>query len=448
LEQVAEESVSGRDQVGEEQREGEEQAGPPAGSTDDQTRPLASPPPTTPPQSARSERGSLLAIVVIAAIAGVILGAAGGLALLGPGPGESPSVTGSLASPLPSTAGTTLPSTPTGIVKLPASLDATGREDVTREFQAYLDGVPDGSTIVFPERAEYRVEGQLLLVGRTALEFDGNGSTIRSEERAGTSVWRLVGSSRLKFSDLTILGANDRAGTSDAYLPELQHEHAFDLRGSTDIEITNVRMQGQNGDCVYVGPAMDGAWSERVAITGNDCRSNGRMGVAITGGRDVLIDGNTFDEIAIYTLDIEPNEAEIPQGGERVTFTNNTVGTGSHSDVYTPYFFAASGWGIASDVTIRNNLLTGQPLWMVASPGDSPFRRLRFTISDNESEVLAEGREVMDFVGHEDLVVTNNVQPMATGIPLVTVKRSCRAMVEGNQFPGGEVEVEVTDEAC
>jgi hypothetical protein len=445
---VAEALVSGNDQDSVERREGDEQAVPPSAT---RAMPLATERPTGPARQSRPGLRSLLPVVTVAVIAGVVLGAAGGLALLGSGPADSSPIapTGPVASAPQSAAPTTPPSSPTGVVDVPTTLDSSGRDDVTSEFQAFLDSVPDGSRIVFPEGARYRIEGQLLLVGRNGLDVDGRGSTILSEERAGVSVWRLVGSSGLKFSNLTIVGANDRAGTSDAYLPEIQHEHAFDLRGSTDIEITGVRMEGQNGDCVYVGPDLvGGAWSERVTITANDCRSNGRMGVAITGGRDVLIDGNTFDEIAIYTVDIEPNEAEVPQGGERVTITNNTVGTGSHSDVYTAYFFAANGWGIASDVIIRDNLLTGQPLWMVASPGDSPFKRLRFTISGNESEVVAEGREVMDFVGHEDLVVTDNVQPMEAGIPLVTVKRSCRATVEGNEFPGGEVEVEITDEAC
>jgi hypothetical protein len=67
---------------------------------------------------------------------------------------------------------------------------------------------------------------------------------------------------------------------------------------------------------------------------------------------------------------------------------------------------------------------------------------------DNVSEIRAENREVMDFVGHVDLLVTRNTQPLGANNPLVTVKRSCRFDVSGNRFPGGSLEVEVTDERC
>jgi hypothetical protein len=333
-------------------------------------------------------------------------------------------------------------------IKVPSSIDATGASDVTAALQSFLEGVPNGSTVAFRAGARYLVEGRILLEGRRELQIDGQGATFFSDGRAGQPLWRIEGGSGVGFSAMTIIGTNDRAGTSDAYLPEIQHAHAFDLRGARNVSISKVTMERLNGDCLYVGPNTAGDWSERVTMTDSVCRSNGRMGVAITGGRDVAIEGNRFDEIAIYTFDIEPNEREPAEGGERILFADNDVGTGSHSDAYTPYFAAANGWGIATDVTIRDNRLTGQAMWMVASPGQSPFRRSRFTISGNLSDTPAEGREVLDFVGHEDLLVTGNRQPIVGDVPFATVKRSCRFSVVGNDIPGGTTEVEVTDEGC
>ena len=64
-----------------------------------------------------------------------------------------------------------------GLVDAPASIDATGGQDVTSAIQAFIDATPDGSTIRFVPAGRYRIEGTIHVLRRTNLTIDGRGAT-------------------------------------------------------------------------------------------------------------------------------------------------------------------------------------------------------------------------------------------------------------------------------
>ena len=49
---------------------------------------------------------------------------------------------------------------------------------MTTALHAFFAGVPNGSTIVFPAHAQYRIEGTIRLRDRHDLTFAGNGATL------------------------------------------------------------------------------------------------------------------------------------------------------------------------------------------------------------------------------------------------------------------------------
>ena len=56
--------------------------------------------------------------------------------------------------------------------------------DVGDALQRFVDGVPDGSTIVFRSGGTYRMDHGLRLAGRHDLVFEGNGATLQTTGRA------------------------------------------------------------------------------------------------------------------------------------------------------------------------------------------------------------------------------------------------------------------------
>ncbi|MEJ6644246.1 MAG: hypothetical protein QNL33_13435 [Akkermansiaceae bacterium] len=67
-------------------------------------------------------------------------------------------------------------------LSVPATI-ATGLEKgVTAELNEFLKSAPDGSTIAFPEKAIYRIEGTLHLKDRKGITIDGKGTTIRATD--------------------------------------------------------------------------------------------------------------------------------------------------------------------------------------------------------------------------------------------------------------------------
>ena len=207
------------------------------------------------------------------------------------------------------------------------------REDVTDALNAFIADVPDGSRIDFDPGGEYRLSRGLDVLGRNSLIFEGNGATL---EMAGfdRSVLEILGSSNIVVRNLSIEGDNADAATADAYHPDGQEfSHGIDIRDSHGVEIVDVVITDVWGDGVFIGaPANAFAdWSSGVWIHDCTIERNGRMGVVVNAGRDVIVERVRFDEIAISVFDIEPDD--LAEGAEDVTFRDNTVGSYGHTNL-------------------------------------------------------------------------------------------------------------------
>ena len=91
----------------------------------------------------------------------------------------------------------------------------------------------------------------------------------------------------------------------------LQHQHGVDLRGTADVELDRVQISDTYGDCVYVGQPWStvDTWSSDVHMHDSSCTGAGRNGIALTAGRNVLVETSSFERIALNTFGLEPNGA-------------------------------------------------------------------------------------------------------------------------------------------
>jgi hypothetical protein len=341
---------------------------------------------------------------------------AGACGFGGPPPTLPPLVT---LAPIPTPAPRVEPSRSRAV---PASIDATGEVDVSVDLQAFVDRVPDGTRIAFPEEGTFLLDERgLHLDGRRGLVFEGNGSTLRttgcSSEGSAFKIGGGAPSTRIVIRDLAIVGANDRAGTSDAFVGGCEHAHGVSIHRSTAIEIDDVTFSGLYGDCVYVGGGGFGP-SKDVSIHDSVCSLNGRQGVAITNGEGVRIERVRFDGIGLHAFDIEPNRATDTV--RDVIFVDNEVGSYGVSPAFTSYFFAANGDldALVDGVTIANNVVTGKPVSALVGGEflgwDGGRTRNGITFVGNRSDTPARG-PTLTFKHVDGLQVYGNVQPLDGG---------------------------------
>lgn len=327
--------------------------------------------------------------------------------------------------------------------RIPTAIANDCSVDVTQPISAWIASVPNHSALAFSSGACYRIEGTLQVKNRRGLEFKGNGATFKATTVGNTwrSQWRVVGGSGLTFRNMTVRGA--RPG-GRSFAPDLQHQHGFELKGPAFVQIDRANISDAYGDCVYIGQGHDSAksWSRNVSVHRSTCTRAGRMAVAVTAGRDVLVETSSFSNIGKNTFDIEPNGAGF--GAADVTFTRNRVGPVSDA------VFVALGTGPINDIAVSYNTLVGQGMKMaVRAPVGQ--RRSNFSIVANTSDtgVYQPGGSAMDFVRVHGLRVRQNTVPLSgPNMALAWISESCKVVVSRNRFPGGVVEARVRPARC
>jgi hypothetical protein len=322
----------------------------------------------------------------------------------------------------------------------PGSIASDCSRDVTQQVLSWISSVPDHSTLSFASGGCYRIDGTLELTNRDGLTFEGNNATFRASTPGGTwrSQWRLIGGSQIVFHNMNVQGANPAGGT---FVSALQHQHAFDLNGVSQVELDRTRSSNLYGDCVYITRRADGsqAWSSNVHVHDSSCTGSGRMGIAVVAGCEVLVERTNVSRIGRTAFDVEPNGPSF--GAQDVTFRSNRV-----SGALPGGFFTAIGDGLIDSVTVSDNSASGVGMYMavLALPGQ---RRSQITISRNSSDAgyYAAGSVAMDFERVDGLTVTGNSIPLSgPNMALASVSKSCDVKISGNSFPGGVAQARIS----
>ena len=331
---------------------------------------------------------------------------------------------------------------PANTVMPPDSVDRTGTRDVTAELQAFLNKVPHHSTITFPAGAWYRIEGTLSMSTRNDIVFNGNGAVFFATQETGgsgdprnRSQFNFNNMSNLLIENTVIRGAHPAGGQDEAaYVPELEAQHGINIFGGERIEIRNLRITDVFGDFIYVGRSAYPVFGKPmdVWIHDNYFRRNGRQGVSVTHGFNVVIERNDIGDNRRATFDLEP--ASETGSVRNVWIRNNKVGPGRLM------FVAGHGAGDVSDVYIQDNVLTGKNMGVdFVSPG--PGKRQNVVVTGNVSDTpVGNGRgAALRFVGYDYIDVRNNRQPMQANrnMHMVAIMRSCKVTVANNDIPNG-----------
>jgi hypothetical protein len=313
---------------------------------------------------------------------------------------------------------------------VPATIDATGATDVTAELERFVDSVPNGETVAFPRRATYRIDGTLEWRDRRRLTLDGNGARLVAGAHgdANRAHIRLIDGGRWKIRDLIVRGAKPTGGRFD---PDYQWQHGLDLRGVHGAALENVTVSDVFGDDIYVGlSTTSSAWSRDISIV--DCTGlrSGRMAVAITAGRRVTVSGGVWSEPGLSTFDVEPNGR--PGGADRILIENATLGAGSRARA-----LDITGSGPVSNVTMRDNRLTGRPLHVRVDQGDERPRNIVVEGNRSTVEFAGPAPAALVFRNTDGITVARNTQSLRpyAHLALVATYGSTGVDVSGQQMP-------------
>lgn len=307
--------------------------------------------------------------------------------------------------------------------------------DVTASLNQFIAAVPDGATVAFRPAGCYRVDGQIEVTDRNRLTFDGRGARFTAE-RAATRRgphWGFFRGGDLVFRDMTVRGASAKGGPG-TYDGKRGGETGMNFAGTVGVTIERVTIENVYGDFLYFGSdrANHRSWTRKVAVTDSTMRGSSRQGIAITGGSDIRIEGNTIDGIGRSVFDVEPNAAS--GGAQRVLIAGNTVSRWQNA------LLPMAGRGRVTDIELRANSLIDQPIRVTVRAlsvmRDGP-RRVRIAIVDNRSTGTS-GNPIAAVQDTDWLLVMGNVQAFEADKrePAVATERTCGITVTGNQFTG------------
>jgi hypothetical protein len=284
-------------------------------------------------------------------------------------------------------------------------------------MQSFVNGVPNGSTILFPPGGIYRVTNGIRLDGRQRLTFAGNGSTLQA---AGCNVanspfvlGQFSSSSTITIRDFTLMGNNPDGGTSASYHGSCESAMGVAIYGTSHVDIENVTIVNVYGDCVYIELGPGSTWSDDITINNMTCQKNGRSGVAVLGGSHVTVSNSHLDTISMYPLNVEPNSSA--GGGTYITFQNNIIGTFGWAASYEGHLVDTNGGAAGAaihDLTISGNTVTGGTL----NARIQYSRTSNIVFTNNTSNVAGQGPVVAAFDNSDGVTVSGNVQPLQSGV--------------------------------
>jgi hypothetical protein len=329
---------------------------------------------------------------------------------------------------------------------VPQGIATDCSRDVTKELLAWIGSMPNGSTLSFAAKGCYRIDGTLRFEDRAGLVFEGNGATFKagSEGNRDRRHFWFFGGANLVIRNLTVMGANSKAGTGDeAFRSDREFQHAFALQGVQAALLENVRASDVYGDFVYVGPDVGRGhkfqWSRKVIVQNSRFQRNGRQGIAVVAGEDVLISGNSLGQVRRATFDIEPTATHW--GARNIQILNNTTTAGR-------LIWLASGGRShdVGDIKIAGNVMkaaTGTPIIKVVAPDDGSqpplgARRGPFIIENNVFIVGGSPAAGIDCVRCVGLTIRNNqlTFPAERSMTAVSIKSTNTTRITGNTFKG------------
>lgn len=311
-------------------------------------------------------------------------------------------------TPVPTATPTPSPTAAAGI-PVPASIDATGHSDVAVSLAAFINGLAPNTTVQFKAGAIYAVASAVKIGGRTNLDLEGNGATIKSiapasgfNENFSEFYFQTFPGTNTGISirGFKLIGSDPNPGT---FVGGKEGQMGILVDGGNGFDISGNTFSANWGDGVEVNSN-----ATNVRVHGNTITSTGRNAISVIWGNHVEFDHNVITAVGYLPFDVEPNTASEPCSF--INLHDNAAGTWGDA------FFALDGSHTGAaihDVSVVNNTETGKSLLAIVNNGGTG-RNQNIVFTGNTSNVSASG-PVLQFAHVDGLTVTGNVQPLSGG---------------------------------
>ncbi|HEY7936393.1 MAG TPA: right-handed parallel beta-helix repeat-containing protein [Candidatus Limnocylindrales bacterium] len=289
---------------------------------------------------------------------------------------------------------------------MPASIDASGRTDVSASLATFIKGVGANKTILFPAGGTYALATALKLGGLNNVVLEGNGVTLKATGAGTNENYSLLyfqtfpGTNYgVTVRDFNFVG-NDP--TPNTFVGGQEGAMGILVDGGSNFDISGNTFSASWGDGVEVNSGATG-----VHVHNNTFISAGRNALSVIWGNHVEFDHNTISAVGYVVFDVEPNTSSQPCSF--INIHDNT--SGRWSDAWFAVDGSNTGAAI-SDITVANNASSGKSLLTVINAANGRKQRISFT--NNRSDTLGSG-PVLLFANIDTLTVMGNVQPLSSG---------------------------------
>jgi hypothetical protein len=319
------------------------------------------------------------------------------------------------------------------VYHVPKSIPADGSTDVTRDLMKFIASVPDHSRIDFRSNGRYRIEGTVMIPDRHGLRIWGNGATLFAttmgkggfrEKQTRRHLVFLRGSD-LRVRYLKIVGVNPRPGVYDS---KYEGQHGIAFYGVQGGRARFCTIRNVYGDNVYIDRAIPDnrgiVPSRHIVVDGNVCRGNGRQGMTVVCGEDIVFSNNRLDLVGLTTFDLEPDV--IQEWVRGVLVTGNTIGT--HGAAF------VAGSGRVDDVTVEKNVSSRQCLSVWAA--NKAVHKTNWVVRGNRSPAVYTSPWLHRFENASRVVMTGNAT--ATNNIAVMLNHAHDVRIHDNVFEGAQ----------
>lgn len=326
---------------------------------------------------------------------------------------------------------------------VPCPVDPSGGGNVAAAMNAWIATLQPGD-IGDLLGLSYRCDQTLLLDGLSGVTLrngeiwtddpTGDGSTLEDPSSAARtrSHIRVSGCTDVTIENIDVIGANALGGVGDdAYVADLEAQHAVDVLASTGTTIRGGDFGYVYGDLIYLGGTSGTGPCVNTHIDGVTAHHSGRQGIGIGNATTTLIENCNIGEIRRSLVDLEP--ASVNWAVDGVTIRDCVFGPKRLT------WLASQGEEHVDNVLVEDCTVNA-PANVICRPPEGTrrsnwtFRRVTTTVDYGTNSRVAWEFQRVDGLTVEDCNVA--LQPLRN-MYIVGAEDCTDVTVQNNLYPGG-----------
>ena len=197
-------------------------------------------------------------------------------------------------------------------VPFPSSIQADcAQADDTSALENWLNGLPAGSSVLFPHNGCFHIQGTLWIHNQSGLSINGNGSTFSQTVSAPAStnqpIVYLTQDSDLSLTNLTVDGDYNGTNGGEYY----EGDYGFLLEADQGVTLKSVTANNIQGDFINLQAPDSGdtpgdqSLNSDIVVTDSTFHNCGYHGVTIESADGATFSDDAFSDIALDAMDFE-----------------------------------------------------------------------------------------------------------------------------------------------